>query len=146
MTKLAGTLAASPDPNLLELRILANHGSDPRFAFLRKGGKWANHWADLRAPKPPPPLAAVERSEPVGGGLGLVAYESDADDESDGKAERPVEVLSPTNDTGKCVVDEAVANEFDEAERARKEAKAEKARAWAAKRKLAREAVEASTA
>lgn len=49
MSRLHGTLTASPSPNLLEIRILANHGSDPRFQFLRKGGKWRDIWERIRS-------------------------------------------------------------------------------------------------
>jgi len=145
MTKLAATLASSPSPALLELRILANHGSDPRFAFLRKGGKWCEHWAAMRAPKLV--LEAVQAPEAAGGGggggLGLVAYDSDSDSGSDdevgrdkGGAEVPLPIPS---------VEGGAVDGVDEEERAKKEAKAVKARAWAAKRREAREAAEAST-
>ncbi|ORY62856.1 hypothetical protein BCR35DRAFT_334818 [Leucosporidium creatinivorum] len=48
MHKLHLTLLTSPDPSLLEIRILANHGTDPRFSFLRKGGKWSDVWEGIR--------------------------------------------------------------------------------------------------
>lgn len=33
---------SSPNPAQLEMRILANHGADKRFAFLR--GRWSRAW------------------------------------------------------------------------------------------------------
>ncbi|KAL7278204.1 hypothetical protein ACG7TL_008178 [Trametes sanguinea] len=42
MRRTASHVLASPNPAQLEMRILANHGADPRFAFLR--GRWSRAW------------------------------------------------------------------------------------------------------
>jgi len=42
MQRTANHLLASPNPTQLEMRILANHGTDKRFDFLR--GRWARAW------------------------------------------------------------------------------------------------------
>ena len=46
MRRTASHIASSPNPTQLEMRILANHGSDPRFAFLK--GRWARAWRDVQ--------------------------------------------------------------------------------------------------
>lgn len=47
MSHTATSLLSSPNPSLLELRILANHASDPRFEFLR--GRYKTTWERLKA-------------------------------------------------------------------------------------------------
>ena len=48
MRKTAAThLLSSPNPVVLELRILANDGADLRFAFLR--GRWSRSWDSIKA-------------------------------------------------------------------------------------------------
>lgn len=47
MQRTANHLLASPNPTQLEMRILANHGTDKRFDFLR--GRWARAWNLLKA-------------------------------------------------------------------------------------------------
>jgi len=42
MKRTAVHLHSSPNPAQLEMRILANHGADKRFAFLR--GRWSRAW------------------------------------------------------------------------------------------------------
>ncbi|KAL0065681.1 hypothetical protein AAF712_007322 [Marasmius tenuissimus] len=42
MHRTAKHIATSPNPSQLEMRILANHGNDKRFAFLR--GRWSRAW------------------------------------------------------------------------------------------------------
>ena len=42
MRRTASHVLASPNAAQLEMRILANHGADPRFAFLR--GRWSRAW------------------------------------------------------------------------------------------------------
>lgn len=75
MKKTAEHIAASPNPLQLELRILANHGGDERFEFLR--GRWKSTWQALKPlPKPKPTNA-----------LSLLDYES-SEDEEKVKAER----------------------------------------------------------
>lgn len=42
MKRTANHLISSPNAAQLEMRILANHGADKRFAFLR--GRWSRFW------------------------------------------------------------------------------------------------------
>lgn len=102
MARLHATLSRSGNPALLELRILAHHGSDPRFAsFLRREGPWRTWWEDLRAGRSrndddgggggaASDGERTGRAEPEGTGAaatatglgGLAAYGSDSDDAS----------------------------------------------------------------
>ncbi|KAF9507613.1 hypothetical protein BS47DRAFT_1398470 [Hydnum rufescens UP504] len=47
MRRTALQFQASPNSTRLEMRILANYGSDPRFAFLR--GRWKRAWDRTKA-------------------------------------------------------------------------------------------------
>ncbi|MBW0484943.1 hypothetical protein O181_024658, partial [Austropuccinia psidii MF-1] len=50
MSRTLQALKSSPAPSLLEIRILTNHGSDPRFSsFLRKDGKWWDYWESMKS-------------------------------------------------------------------------------------------------
>ena len=73
MQRTALHIQSSPNPAQLEMRILANHGGDRRFAFLR--GRWSRYWKDMtdQARK-----ETLKRDEPAGLG-GLAAYGSDDD-------------------------------------------------------------------
>ncbi|GJN91873.1 hypothetical protein Rhopal_004898-T1 [Rhodotorula paludigena] len=126
MQRLHATLSSSPNPSLLELRILANHGSDPRFAFLRPGpaagaagARWRGVWERIR------------RGE-------------DVRLDEDGEVVVAVTVQED-GDTG--AEDSAAQVELDEAERRKKqEMKAAKAREWAQRRKEARAVAERKSA
>ncbi|KAF6767415.1 hypothetical protein PSEUBRA_004703 [Kalmanozyma brasiliensis GHG001] len=97
MQKTAKVIASSTNPSMLELKILANHGGDERFSFLRKDANKDSQshaiWEALKASKGNMTHeAALQMVEPaeaeankVGGG-GLVAYD-DSDSESEAQAE-----------------------------------------------------------
>lgn len=53
MQRTAKALTQSDNRPLLEMKILANHGSDPRFAFLRSGKAqlWSDVWQALKDPQ-----------------------------------------------------------------------------------------------
>lgn len=127
MKKLHLTLSASPDPSLLEMRILANHGVDPRFSFLRKGGKFREVWDQLRKEVN---VVVVDPNLPSGSGL--VAYGSDSEDEVVEEEEEKVIFAE-----GEVEVTLELPEETVE-EQSKKELKAEKVREWARKRKAAR--------
>jgi len=83
MRRTAKHIMSSPNPAQLEMRILANHGGDKRFAFLR--GRWKRSWEVVKG------LARIEikkeQSEKEeakqSSGLGLADYgDSDVDDET----------------------------------------------------------------
>lgn len=123
------SLSASPNPALLEMRILANHGADKRFEFLR--GRYADAWRDVKNPPKAEPTAAI--------GSLLGGYESSEDksaDEGAGDA-------APSAGAGeaKPAVEEASADGPQEApageteKEAKKRLRREKARLWAEKRR-----------
>ncbi|KAI5478575.1 hypothetical protein MNV49_004834 [Pseudohyphozyma bogoriensis] len=133
MFKLHSTLRSADNPALLEIRILANHGSDAKFGFMRKGGKFNSIWEDIRSgkrkeaaatpPSPPPDQSPAQNG-------GLVGYESDSQDEAEEKAKEESPREEPSRDAGD-----------DEAAAKLREEKARKVAQWAKKRKEAREAV-----
>jgi len=77
MQRTALHIQSSPNPAQLEMRILANHGADRRFAFLR--GRWPRSWKAMtdHARK-----ETVKRDEPAGMG-GLAGYGSGDDSDAD---------------------------------------------------------------
>ncbi len=95
MHRTATHLLASPNRAQLELRILANHGADRRFAFLR--GRWRRAWALAQA-KARTAKADAARPPPVG--LNIVAgYGSDSDETSaNGDIEDGTQSLAPPED------------------------------------------------
>ncbi|GAA5939910.1 hypothetical protein JCM3775_007146 [Rhodotorula graminis] len=160
MHRLHATLSSSPNPALLEMRVLANHGADARFAFLRpgaRGGRWRETWerirsGELRAEGEDEREKPVVKQEEKGGGMaGLAAYGSSDEDEGEGDDEAtradeqdvqsvPASLPEEEPGAGPSVVEEEESTEQER--RRRQEQKAEKARAWAQKRREAREAQE----
>lgn len=166
MTRLHSTLSSSPNPSLLELRILANHSTDERFSFLREGGRWRSVWGEIRRGER---RADGQRVETERGGekaekkgtAGLVAYGSDSDDEGDEQdanekvgeeVVEEVEVNADAGDKAEAPPTESVAPplppasaaDADAERRAKQALKAEKAREWARRRQEAREAAATS--
>ncbi|CDR49198.1 hypothetical protein NBRC10512_003313 [Rhodotorula toruloides] len=167
MTRLHSTLSSSPNPSLLELRILANHSKDERFAFLREGGRWRSVWGEIRRGergvdgRRKEGSGQVKADEAKKEGLaGLVGYGSDSEDEEEqeeeagGRAEPEAEAgagqaVANLADLDSAPDPPASANTGDtvgDAERRAKQAlKAERAREWARKRREARDAAEAAS-
>ncbi|CAE6476146.1 unnamed protein product [Rhizoctonia solani] len=116
MRRTAAHIRASPNPAQLEMRIFANHGADPRFAFLR--GRWKRAWARVRQEQETPPNTETKRS--VMGGLSAYASDSDSDQKSadDEESDHRVEA-TPAQ---------------DEMEKVKAERRA-RAKEWARKRK-----------
>ncbi|KAF9652545.1 hypothetical protein BDM02DRAFT_2771199 [Thelephora ganbajun] len=77
MQRTALHIQSSPNPAHLEMRILANHGADHRFAFLR--GRWSRYW---KAATEQARTKILKRDEPAGLG-GLAGYGSDDDSDAD---------------------------------------------------------------
>ncbi|CAG8629191.1 1320_t:CDS:2 [Acaulospora colombiana] len=88
MKKTAAHIVSSPNALQFEMRILANHGEDPRFAFLR--GRWKNKWEEVKASARTQPTTAPPKV--VAPPSGLVTYKEDETeqqtDEQRIKAER----------------------------------------------------------
>lgn len=81
MQRTALHIQSSPNPAQLEMRILANHGADHRFAFLR--GRWPRYW---RATTDHARTEILKRDKPAGLG-GLAGYGSDDDSDADNGAQ-----------------------------------------------------------
>lgn len=77
MRRTATHVISSPNSEQLEMRILANHGKDPRFSFLR--GRWKSAWIQLKEEE----MAKLECSKPkqAMGMSNLIAYGTDSDEE-----------------------------------------------------------------
>ncbi len=91
MRRTAAHITSSPNPEQLEMRILANHGSDTRFSFLR--GRWKCAWIRLKEEE----MAKLERSKPkpVTALSNLMAYGSDSDSgEEDADGDNVVGLVS----------------------------------------------------
>ena len=135
---------ASPNAAQLEMRILANHGADQRFAFLR--GRWSRAWklakghARLDSQREQAEKSSQQRQKTVLGGL--TGY-GDSDSDSD-----PGHEDSPSNvqEDNAVIPGEADHIENTEAtsagagsgtpvEDAAKAARRARAREWAAKRR-----------
>ncbi|KAF5375959.1 hypothetical protein D9615_008152 [Tricholomella constricta] len=129
MRRTATHLLTSPNPAQLEMRILANHGGDRRFAFLR--GRWSRAWQLLKAKAKYEKEQEQERMKGNMGGLGvLTAYgDSDADTEE-------------ADDEGEKAALEAVVEPagpqppLEDAENAAKEARRARAKEWAERRRI----------
>ncbi|KAG1869306.1 hypothetical protein C8R48DRAFT_701046 [Suillus tomentosus] len=135
MKRTALHLLSSPNPAQLEMRILANHGADKRFAFLR--GRWSRAWRTtkerLRQEKVDQSAQSLRASGNIGLG-GLAAY-GDSDDE-DSEEESESEGTSPLK------VGESSATTLDSPqthnvrlEEVDQEARRARAREWAAQRR-----------
>ncbi|KAG5645301.1 hypothetical protein DXG03_006490 [Asterophora parasitica] len=85
MRRTATHLLTSPNPAQLEMRILANHGGDHRFAFFR--GRWSRAWLLLKAKVK---LDQEEEMRQKNGtaGLGVLAGYGDSDDDGSDAEEK----------------------------------------------------------
>ncbi|CDO74312.1 hypothetical protein BN946_scf184800.g1 [Trametes cinnabarina] len=143
MRRTASHVLSSPNPSQLEMRILANHGADPRFAFLR--GRWSRTWrltktkARLELDAKNPASKEKGPSSPAAAGpagiVSLAGYgDSDEEEEDDGTGE-----VSQPNVTDQAQHDIKVADGTASAasEDALKAARRARAREWAEKRRAA---------
>lgn len=85
MRRTAAHILSSLNPAQLEMRILANHGADPRFAFLK--GRWSRAWrtskAHVRAEKKEEEESRANVKASDGALGGLAGYASDSDEEQE---------------------------------------------------------------
>jgi len=113
------------------MRILANHGADKRFAFLK--GRWSHAWLILKA-KIRAEREEKERKEEQQrkSGLGMLAsYDSELDE--DDRVSSEIEGHGVEGDNAK--VDKAV-------DETKKELRRQKAKEWAEKRRAQTNATE----
>lgn len=131
MRRTARHVVTSPDSVLLEMRILANHGNDGRFAFLR--GRWKHTWQRMKA---------VAKAEAGGGreadnkpptGLNLGDY-GDSDEEQSEEDSGDAELRTRANSDSPTLP----AVDPDEAAKA---ARRLRAKQWSAKRQAERSMV-----
>ena len=124
MRKTASHIISSPNPAQLEMRILANYGTDKRFAFLR--GRWSRVW---KTEKERARQHQVEEAKKLHKptdltSLGLARYgDSDTDDnESADKSEEEPRDAAYSNANADAV----------------KEARRARAKEWSARRRAER--------
>ncbi|KAH9990193.1 hypothetical protein BJV74DRAFT_885034 [Russula compacta] len=133
MRRTAAHIVRTSNDAQLRARILAHHGADPRFAFLR--GRWSRAWA--RAQADAHRAAIVEREAQSAGALGgLTGYgsgsEDDNEDEDAGVMKVVVVALPCTRKRWKMTL--------------LWEVRRTKAREWAEKRRAAKALALATTA
>lgn len=130
MRRTAKHLLTSPNPAQLEMRILANHGGDKRFAFLR--GRWSRAW---KVTKGKARLEKDEEEKTKAPGLGVLAgYASDSDSADNEEDEGPGEKVSSDPPV------QADVEEVSEvSEDAAKDARRLRAKEWAEKRRALKE-------
>ena len=145
MRRTASHVARATNDAQLRARILAHHGADPRFGFLR--GRWARSWARAQADARREVLA--EREVQSAGALGgLTGYGSESESESQDGADGGASEEGGTEHTpslrmgaipdanGEAVREEAEPEELTA--RAVQEVRRAKAREWAEKRRAAK--------
>ncbi|RDB21946.1 hypothetical protein Hypma_010938 [Hypsizygus marmoreus] len=131
MQRTASHLLESPNPAQLEMRILANHGRDKRFAFLR--GRWSRTWKILKGKAKLEKESQEKANAGNGGGLGTLADYGDSDDDSDGSKSAAAVVedqVQPEVKPGG-----PVSLTHDPADTAAMEARRARARVWVEKRR-----------
>ncbi|WVQ72612.1 hypothetical protein IAR50_002170 [Cryptococcus sp. DSM 104548] len=91
MSHTALALSASPNPSVLEIRILTNHSTDERFAFLR--GRYKKAWEAVKEKlrREKEEKARKEERERGLGGLGGYGSDSESEDGSEGTPEPPAD-------------------------------------------------------
>jgi hypothetical protein len=151
MRRTASHVIRATNDAQLRARILAHHGADPRFAFLR--GRWGRAWARAQAEAHRDVLAEREaQSSGALGGLTGYGSEGEGEDEevADGGPAGPAGVTEPVPVLGEAsnVQSPQQAAQSDEQElalRAAQEARRAKAREWAEKRRAAKALALATT-
>jgi len=132
MRRTASHLLSSPNPAQLEMRILANHGGDRRFSFLR--GRWKNVWSLSKA------KARLEKEKEAEktAGLGILAGYGSDDNDSDQEVNDGDQSLVPevTLVEEKPQVPETMPGGGDDAA---KEARRKRLKEWAEKRRAAKD-------
>lgn len=142
MRRTAAHVLASPTPAQLEMRILANHGADARFAFLR--GRWSRAWKitkgrarlEIEAQK-----KEKEEKEKQKAGLGGLAGYGDSDEDSgdadDEEPQQPYVVETRLVQAESTTSVETPPDQAAASDEAAKEARRARAREWAEKRRAA---------
>ncbi|TCD66057.1 hypothetical protein EIP91_001865 [Steccherinum ochraceum] len=129
MRRTAAHLFSSPNPAQLEMRILANHGADPRFAFLK--GRWSRTWRTAKAR-----LKAEKEQEKAGALSGLAGYgDSDGDDEEEAAEAEAEEAEQPEDAQARAAGGGTLSGGGGDGEEETKAARRARAGEWAEKRR-----------
>ena len=134
MRRTATHVLSSPNPAQLELRILANHGADPRFAFLR--GRWARAWRLAKAHVQADRAKAEAQSQAKVGLGGLAGYggtDSESDDGDNEADDMPADEAAQAGGVSEPLAQSTPEVAEDEVKAARRA----RAKEWAEKRRLA---------
>ena len=146
MRRTASHVVRATNDAQLRARILAHHGADPRFAFLR--GRWGRAWALAQAEAHRDVLAEQE-AQSSGALGGLTGYGSGSDDDDDGDDAvdeggggdgdaEPAPMLGEEAPNVSSPQEAAQSEEQELALRVAQEARRAKAREWAEKRRAAK--------
>ncbi|KAG6917404.1 hypothetical protein DXG01_002673 [Tephrocybe rancida] len=133
MQRTATHLLSSPNPAQLEARILANHGSDARFAFLR--GRWSHAWQITKGKARMAKEKEQQKGAAGSGGLGVLAGYGDSDaEDSEGSNARDDEEAEPRPQIPQVLPPPPPAPQVTGTE-ATMEARRARAKEWAEKRR-----------
>jgi hypothetical protein len=138
MHRTAAHVVRATNDAQLRARILAHHGADARFAFLR--GRWGRAWARAQADARREVLAEQE-AQGAGALGGLTGYGSESESESEGEPSGEGGDHAGSgggSDDSVRVLIAQVVQELEPEEptvRATQEARRAKAREWAQKRR-----------
>ena len=133
MQRTAAHVVRATNDAQLRARILAHHGADARFAFLR--GRWSRAWARAQLDARREVLSEREAQGALGG---LTGYGSGSGSESEGEPSegREDDAGAAGSDGGEDNVQVVI----EPAARTTQEARRAKAREWAQKRRAERAA------
>ncbi|KAI0755659.1 hypothetical protein C8Q74DRAFT_1304866 [Fomes fomentarius] len=147
MRRTAAHLLITPNPAQLEMRILANHGADQRFAFLR--GRWSRAWrlakgkARLELEAEKTRKEEEEAAKKSGGGMGGLAGYGDSDEEGEdggeGQSGDKNAVSAEVGQDAAAPINTGAPQASLEDDDPVKAARRARAREWAEKRRAAKE-------
>ena len=139
MRRTAAHVLSSPNPAQLEMRILANHGADARFAFLK--GRWARAWrlakAHAQLDRAKAEQAQAKGEVGLGGLAGYGGSDSESGSEAGEAGDAPADKVAEAEGSGSELPAE---NTLDTADDQVKAARRARAKEWAEKRRLAQAA------
>jgi hypothetical protein len=133
MRRTAVHLHSSPNPAQLEMRILANHGADKRFAFLR--GRWSRAWRITKERARQEKIARSAQSTQASQGVGLGGLAAYGDSEDGSEKSESENISSVRIGEGSATTLDTLENRDIRLEEAEKEARRARAREWIAQRR-----------
>lgn len=135
MRRTASHILSSPNPAQLEMRILANHGADRRFAFLK--GRWSRAWRLAKTHTRMDKERQEQKAQPNSSLGGLAGY-GGSDSEADSDSDRSGEDVEKKDDEKVAETDEnpPTVGSADAQDDEAKAARRARAKEWAEKRRL----------